>query len=234
MFCSRGAEIVAAFNCRGFTLDYLLFSFLFSAHLLLFAAANYHVLTLPLICWYARALINIWANIVLPGAAPVKTNNAAFVAKWSVERRNNCHLDGNRRSTQQADHMTWDDPVVRQRTYGPCGFWWNKKSTSPVSSTVQQTLLAIIIINYYYFLIFITSSHFIYFLSFFLLFCVSWFFLCLLPVFSADLPLVNLSVEPQPVLEGNLVKFHCSAKANPPVTLYRWGHNRLLRWTHQS
>lgn len=38
---------------------------------------------------------------------------------------------------------------------------------------------------------------------------------------SADLPLVNLSVEPQPVLEGNLVKFHCSAKANPPVTLYR-------------
>ncbi|XP_032365545.1 kin of IRRE-like protein 3 isoform X10 [Etheostoma spectabile] len=36
------------------------------------------------------------------------------------------------------------------------------------------------------------------------------------------LPLVNLTVEPQPVLEGNLVKFHCSAKANPPVTLYRW------------
>ncbi|KAM9481563.1 kin of IRRE-like protein 3 isoform 1-T1 [Clarias gariepinus] len=36
------------------------------------------------------------------------------------------------------------------------------------------------------------------------------------------LPLVNLSVEPQPVLEGNLVKFHCSAKANPPVTQYRW------------
>ncbi|XP_058489948.1 kin of IRRE-like protein 3 isoform X7 [Solea solea] len=36
------------------------------------------------------------------------------------------------------------------------------------------------------------------------------------------LPLVNLSVDPQPVLEGNLVKFHCSAKANPPVTLYRW------------
>ncbi|XP_061682850.1 kin of IRRE-like protein 3 isoform X2 [Syngnathoides biaculeatus] len=36
------------------------------------------------------------------------------------------------------------------------------------------------------------------------------------------LPLVNLSVEPQPVLEGNLVGFHCSAKANPPVTLYRW------------
>ncbi|KAM4590338.1 kin of IRRE-like protein 3 isoform 1-T1 [Fundulus diaphanus] len=36
------------------------------------------------------------------------------------------------------------------------------------------------------------------------------------------LPLVNLSVEPQPVLEGNLVKFHCSAKANPPVSLYRW------------
>ncbi|XP_059420543.1 kin of IRRE-like protein 3 isoform X6 [Carassius carassius] len=36
------------------------------------------------------------------------------------------------------------------------------------------------------------------------------------------LPLVNLSVEPQPVLEGNLVKFHCSAKANPPVTQYNW------------
>ncbi|XP_061537912.1 kin of IRRE-like protein 3 isoform X7 [Phycodurus eques] len=36
------------------------------------------------------------------------------------------------------------------------------------------------------------------------------------------LPLVNLSVAPQPVLEGNLVRFHCSAKANPPVTLYRW------------
>ncbi|KAJ8400387.1 hypothetical protein AAFF_G00397700 [Aldrovandia affinis] len=36
------------------------------------------------------------------------------------------------------------------------------------------------------------------------------------------LPLVNLSVEPQPILEGNLVKFHCSAKANPPVSHYRW------------
>ncbi|KAM6946453.1 kin of IRRE-like protein 3 isoform 1-T1 [Aplochiton taeniatus] len=36
------------------------------------------------------------------------------------------------------------------------------------------------------------------------------------------LPLVNLSVDPQPILEGNLVKFHCSAKANPPVTQYRW------------
>ncbi|MGH0163329.1 UNVERIFIED_CONTAM: hypothetical protein FKN15_044900 [Acipenser sinensis] len=35
-------------------------------------------------------------------------------------------------------------------------------------------------------------------------------------------PLVNLSVEPQPILEGNLVKFHCSAKANPAVTLFRW------------
>uniref|UniRef100_A0A8C6SXI5 Kirre like nephrin family adhesion molecule 3 n=1 Tax=Neogobius melanostomus TaxID=47308 RepID=A0A8C6SXI5_9GOBI len=35
------------------------------------------------------------------------------------------------------------------------------------------------------------------------------------------LPHVNLSVEPQPVLEGNLVRFHCSAKANPPVTHYR-------------
>ncbi|XP_038844422.1 kin of IRRE-like protein 3 [Salvelinus namaycush] len=36
------------------------------------------------------------------------------------------------------------------------------------------------------------------------------------------LPLVNLSVEPQPIMEGNLVKFHCSAKANPPVIHYRW------------
>uniref|UniRef100_A0A3B3INS6 Kirre like nephrin family adhesion molecule 3 n=1 Tax=Oryzias latipes TaxID=8090 RepID=A0A3B3INS6_ORYLA len=36
------------------------------------------------------------------------------------------------------------------------------------------------------------------------------------------LPLVNLSVEPQAVLEGSLVRFQCSAKANPPVTLYRW------------
>uniref|UniRef100_A0A8C7SGA8 Kirre like nephrin family adhesion molecule 3a n=1 Tax=Oncorhynchus mykiss TaxID=8022 RepID=A0A8C7SGA8_ONCMY len=36
------------------------------------------------------------------------------------------------------------------------------------------------------------------------------------------LPLVNLSVEPQPILEGNLVKFDCSAKANPPVIHYRW------------
>ncbi|KAM9318867.1 kin of IRRE-like protein 3 [Pholidichthys leucotaenia] len=36
------------------------------------------------------------------------------------------------------------------------------------------------------------------------------------------LPLVNLSVDPQPVLEGDLVRFHCSAKANPPVTHYRW------------
>uniref|UniRef100_A0A4W5N7W6 Kirre like nephrin family adhesion molecule 3 n=1 Tax=Hucho hucho TaxID=62062 RepID=A0A4W5N7W6_9TELE len=36
------------------------------------------------------------------------------------------------------------------------------------------------------------------------------------------LPLVNLSVEPQPILEGNLVKFHCSAKANPAVIHYRW------------
>ncbi|KAJ8275631.1 hypothetical protein COCON_G00073830 [Conger conger] len=36
------------------------------------------------------------------------------------------------------------------------------------------------------------------------------------------LPLVNLTVQPQPVLEGNLVRFHCSAKANPHVTQYRW------------
>nr|XP_014340394.1 PREDICTED: kin of IRRE-like protein 3 [Latimeria chalumnae] len=35
-------------------------------------------------------------------------------------------------------------------------------------------------------------------------------------------PLVNLSVDPQPVLEENTVKFHCSAKANPAVTQYRW------------
>lgn len=45
-----------------------------------------------------------------------------------------------------------------------------------------------------------------------------------------DFPLVNLSVEPQPVLEGNLVKFHCAAKANPPVTHYRWE----LALTHTS
>jgi len=37
-----------------------------------------------------------------------------------------------------------------------------------------------------------------------------------------DLPLVNLTVDPQPVLEGNLVRFHCAAKANPPVIYYRW------------
>ncbi|XP_042286456.1 kin of IRRE-like protein 3 isoform X1 [Thunnus maccoyii] len=36
------------------------------------------------------------------------------------------------------------------------------------------------------------------------------------------LPIVNLTVEPQPVLEGNLVRFHCAAKANPPVINYRW------------
>ncbi|KAJ0004075.1 hypothetical protein NQD34_010289 [Periophthalmus magnuspinnatus] len=36
------------------------------------------------------------------------------------------------------------------------------------------------------------------------------------------LPIVNLTVEPQPVLEGNLVRFHCGAKANPPVIYYRW------------
>ncbi|XP_060036131.1 kin of IRRE-like protein 3 isoform X3 [Erinaceus europaeus] len=35
-------------------------------------------------------------------------------------------------------------------------------------------------------------------------------------------PLVNLSVEPQPVLEDNVVTFFCSAKANPAVTQYRW------------
>ncbi|XP_012864910.1 PREDICTED: kin of IRRE-like protein 3 [Dipodomys ordii] len=35
-------------------------------------------------------------------------------------------------------------------------------------------------------------------------------------------PLVNLSVDPQPVLEDNVVTFHCSAKANPAVTQYRW------------
>ncbi|XP_026115889.1 kin of IRRE-like protein 3 isoform X7 [Carassius auratus] len=42
------------------------------------------------------------------------------------------------------------------------------------------------------------------------------------------LPLVNLSVEPQPVLEGNLVKFHCSAKANPPVTQYKWAKGGIV------
>ncbi|KAJ4929684.1 hypothetical protein JOQ06_018706, partial [Pogonophryne albipinna] len=34
------------------------------------------------------------------------------------------------------------------------------------------------------------------------------------------LPIVNLTVDPQPVLEGNLIKFHCAAKANPPVLYY--------------
>uniref|UniRef100_A0AAV2JEC4 Ig-like domain-containing protein n=1 Tax=Knipowitschia caucasica TaxID=637954 RepID=A0AAV2JEC4_KNICA len=38
------------------------------------------------------------------------------------------------------------------------------------------------------------------------------------------LPIVNLTVEPQPVLEGNLVRFHCGAKANPPVIYYRYIH----------
>lgn len=58
-----------------------------------------------------------------------------------------------------------------------------------------------------------------------LCFCVSFLLVYIyisVSFFSVDLPLVNLSVEPQPVLEGHLVKFHCSAKANPPVTLYRW------------
>ncbi|KAI1903354.1 hypothetical protein AGOR_G00026330 [Albula goreensis] len=49
-----------------------------------------------------------------------------------------------------------------------------------------------------------------------------------IPLSHADLPLVNLSVEPQPVLEGNLVKFHCAAKANPPVTQYRWAKGGSL------
>ncbi|XP_055516866.1 kin of IRRE-like protein 3 isoform X1 [Leucoraja erinacea] len=35
-------------------------------------------------------------------------------------------------------------------------------------------------------------------------------------------PLVNLTMEPQPVLEGSTVRFRCSAKANPAVSLYRW------------
>ncbi|XP_051242362.1 kin of IRRE-like protein 3 isoform X2 [Dicentrarchus labrax] len=36
------------------------------------------------------------------------------------------------------------------------------------------------------------------------------------------LPIVNLTMEPQPALEGNLVRFHCAAKANPPIIYYRW------------
>ncbi|TMS14525.1 Kin of IRRE-like protein 3, partial [Larimichthys crocea] len=32
----------------------------------------------------------------------------------------------------------------------------------------------------------------------------------------------NNNTRPAPVLEGNLVKFHCAAKANPPVIYYRW------------
>ncbi|XP_037605290.1 kin of IRRE-like protein 3 [Sebastes umbrosus] len=44
------------------------------------------------------------------------------------------------------------------------------------------------------------------------------------------LPIVNLTVDPQPVLEGSLVKFRCAAKANPPVIYYRWakGGNVIL------
>ncbi|XP_072449129.1 kin of IRRE-like protein 3 isoform X2 [Chiloscyllium punctatum] len=43
-------------------------------------------------------------------------------------------------------------------------------------------------------------------------------------------PLVNLTVEPQPVLEGSTVRFRCSAKANPAVSLYRWAKGgQLLR-----
>ncbi|XP_066463354.1 kin of IRRE-like protein 3 isoform X1 [Eleutherodactylus coqui] len=41
-------------------------------------------------------------------------------------------------------------------------------------------------------------------------------------------PLVNLTVEPQPVLEDNIVKFHCSAKANPAVSQYRWAKGGQL------
>ncbi|XP_032905441.1 kin of IRRE-like protein 3 [Amblyraja radiata] len=37
-----------------------------------------------------------------------------------------------------------------------------------------------------------------------------------------DPPLVNLTMEPQPVLEGSTVRFRCTAKANPAVSLYRW------------
>ncbi|XP_072885768.1 kin of IRRE-like protein 3 isoform X2 [Hemitrygon akajei] len=43
-------------------------------------------------------------------------------------------------------------------------------------------------------------------------------------------PVVNLTMEPQPVLEGSTVKFQCSAKANPAVSLYRWAKGgQLLR-----
>ncbi|XP_032367443.1 kin of IRRE-like protein 3 [Etheostoma spectabile] len=42
------------------------------------------------------------------------------------------------------------------------------------------------------------------------------------------LPIVNLSVEPQPVVEGTLVRFHCAAKANPPVLYYRWAKGGTL------
>ncbi|XP_077313971.1 kin of IRRE-like protein 3 isoform X3 [Lithobates pipiens] len=41
-------------------------------------------------------------------------------------------------------------------------------------------------------------------------------------------PLVNLTVDPQPVLEDNVVKFHCAAKANPAVTQYRWAKGGQL------
>ncbi|XP_048418247.1 kin of IRRE-like protein 3 isoform X2 [Stegostoma tigrinum] len=43
-------------------------------------------------------------------------------------------------------------------------------------------------------------------------------------------PLVNLTVEPQPILEGSTVRFQCSAKANPAVSSYRWAKGgQLLR-----
>lgn len=117
MLRSRCAEVVAAliaevshFGPFAFCFFFFLSlsPFLSSAHLLLFTEANYHVSTLPLICWYAMALINIWLNIVLPGAAPVK-NNAAFVAKWSVKWRNNCYLEGKRCS----DTAGWSEGCRR-------------------------------------------------------------------------------------------------------------------------
>lgn len=66
---------------------------------------------------------------------------------------------------------------------------------------------------------------------------VEWTLLCSSP---SDLPIVNLTVEPQPVLEGNMVKFHCAAKANPPVIYYRWASQHPLHcdglcavWRHR-
>lgn len=140
MCCSRCTEAVCSSNCRGFTLWTIcpFFSFFFlslsSSHFWLFTEANYHVSTLPLICWYAMAIINIAINIALPAAAPVKKT----MQRWSLNGASNGGIIviwyGGGVLTQRADQRPGDDPVVRGGTYGRRGFWW-KKSTSLVSSS---------------------------------------------------------------------------------------------------